>query len=164
MTRPRAASQLDPVRLRRALGRFVSGVTVVTTAGADDDRQVHGMTANAFTSVSLRPPLVLVSIANQANLQSRLLATGRYGVSVLTDEQASLAQHFSGRQAHPDQVRFVWRDGLPLIDDALVQLTCTVVAAHPAGDHTLHVARVDTLAELTGEPLVYHRSQLRRLG
>ena len=168
MTKPRSAlrqaGQLDPARLRHALGRFVSGVIVVTTADGENDQQVHGMTANAFTSVSLQPPLVLVCIANAANLQSRLLASGRYGISVLTDEQESLAQHFAGRQAYPELVRFVWRDGLPLIDSALVQLTCTVVATHPAGDHTLHVARVDTLAEFNGEPLVYHRSRRRGLG
>ena len=112
VTKPRSAlrqaGQLDPARLRHALGRFVSGVIVVTTADGENDQQVHGMTANAFTSVSLQPPLVLVCIANAANLQSRLLASGRYGISVLTDEQESLAQHFAGRQAYPELVRFVF--------------------------------------------------------
>ena len=149
-------------RLRQALGRFVSGVIVVTTA-EPDGRDVHGMTANAFSSVSLRPPLVLVSVANEAHLQARIHRTGRYGVSVLGAGQAALAEHFAGRRPNAEPVSFHWRDGLPLLEPALARLTCTVVESVPAGDHTIHLGRVDTIDEQDGTPLVFHRGQLAGL-
>ena len=158
-TRPHA-DLVSPQRLREARGRFVSGVTVVTTAGGPDGQRVHGMTANAFTSVSLEPPLVLVSVSNRAHLHQRIRETGRYGVSVLSRQQERFARHFAGQLPRPDLVRFIWRDELPLIDQALVQLTCSVVGSHPAGDHTLHVGQVDTVSHRDGEPLVYHTGRL----
>lgn len=153
---------VDPTLLRQTLGRFVSGVTVITTA--DDgpgDPQVHGMTANAFTSVSLRPPLVLVSVATRARLDPRIADNGRFGVSILAHDQGLLARHFAGSLARPDLVTFVWRDGLPLIAGALSQLTCSVAASHLAGDHRLYVGRVNTMWYRDGEPLVFYTGSLR---
>ncbi|MDQ2958047.1 MAG: flavin reductase family protein [Actinomycetota bacterium] len=157
----RQAGEVHPAQLRQALGKFASGVTVVTTSGGLGGHEVHGMTANAFSSVSLRPPLVLVSVSNSAHLHPRIAETGRYGISILGRRQESLAQHFAGRESHPELVRFVWRDGLPLIDAALVHLTCSVVNSHLAGDHTIYVAHVDTVAQLDGPPLVFHDGLLR---
>ena len=150
------ADEVSPQRLRAALASFASGVTVVTTAGGTGTQQVHGMTANAFTSVSLEPPLVLVAVSNVAHLHQRIVETGRYGVSILNRGQEAFARHFAGQIARPELVRFLWRDGLPLIDGALVHLTCTVLDSHLAGDHTLHVAQVDTVLHQGGAPLVYH--------
>lgn len=157
------AEQVSPQRLRSALANFASGVTVVTTAGGSGTQQVHGMTANAFTSVSLEPPLVLVSVSNTAHLQERILQTGRYGISILSREQEAFARHFAGQSSQAELVRFVWRDGLPLVDGALAHLTCTVLDSHLAGDHTLHVARVDTVTHEGGAPLVYHRGSFSGL-
>ena len=81
--------EVTPLHMRKALGRFASGVTIVTTAECEDEASVHGMTANAFTSVSLDPPLVLVSIANRARMNQRIRETGRYGVSILAGGVAS---------------------------------------------------------------------------
>jgi flavin reductase (DIM6/NTAB) family NADH-FMN oxidoreductase RutF len=168
VTAPRPApphpGEVSPLAFRQALGRFVSGVTVVTTArGLAEHPEVHGMTANAFTSVSLRPPLVLVSVSTRAHLDPRIAETGRYGVSVLGRDQEQLARHFAGGPRRPEPVEFVWRDGLPLVDGALVHLTCTVRASYPAGDHTLHVARVDSLWFQDGPPLVFYTGALRGL-
>jgi flavin reductase (DIM6/NTAB) family NADH-FMN oxidoreductase RutF len=146
--------------LRTALGRFASGVTVVTTGTGPD---VHGMTANAFTSVSLDPPLVLVSIATKARMDRRIARCGRYGVSVLRREQEPVSLHFAGGTPCPDQVRFVERGGVPLIDGALVHLARTVYDSHPAGDHTLHVGRVDELWSCHGDPLVFFTGDFRAL-
>ena len=86
------AQQIDPAEYRRALGRFASGITVVTTS---HDGHAHGMTANGFMSVSLDPPLVVVSLANTCRLHSLLPASGRYGVSVLSESQEPLSRHFA---------------------------------------------------------------------
>jgi flavin reductase (DIM6/NTAB) family NADH-FMN oxidoreductase RutF len=149
--------------LRRALGRFTSGVTVVTTASALS-ADVHGMTANAFTSVSLDPPLVLISVSTDAKCNRRIVESGRYGISILGAEQHALCSHFAGAAQRPDLVKFLWRDGLPLIVAALAHLVCTVRASHPVGDHTLHIGEVDQLWERDGAPLVFYNGQLRALG
>lgn len=146
--------------LRRTLGRFASGVTVVTTGMAADD--VHGMTANAFTSVSLDPPLVLVSIANTARMNGEIARNGRYGVSILSRHQEPVSLHFAGA-LQLDDVRFVLRRGVPLLDGALAHLACSIEASHPAGDHTLHVGRVDGLWYENGDPLVFYTGTFRAL-
>jgi len=152
--------------LRKALGRFASGVTVVTTGsstGEDGAAGVHGMTANAFTSVSLDPPLVLVSVATKARMDARIAANGRYGVSILRREQEPVSLHFAGGRPCPDRVRFVERGGVPLLEGALVHLACTVYDSHSAGDHTLHVGRVDELWSCHGDPLVFFTGGFRAL-
>jgi len=98
-------SQLFNLRdLRNALGRFATGVTVVT---AIENGKAHGMTANAFVSVSLDPPLVLVSLDNRSHMHRILPTVGRYGVSVLAEDQKALSDHFAGRINQVTQVRFV---------------------------------------------------------
>ena len=149
--------------LRKALGRFVSGVTVVTTGSGDSADGVHGMTANAFTSVSLDPPLVLVSVATKARMDAKIAENGRYGVSILRREQEAVSLHFAGGRPCPDRVRFVERGGVPLLDGALVHLACTVYDSHPAGDHTLHVGHVDELWSEHGDPLVFFTGDFRAL-
>ncbi|MEP9416111.1 flavin reductase family protein [Gordonia sp. VNQ95] len=164
-THPAADADLDPspLRMRKALGRFASGVTIVTTAEGESEESVHGMTANAFTSVSLDPPLVLVSIANRARMNAKIAETGRYGVSILACDQEPLSLHFAGAASEPDLVRFTWRRGVPLLDGALVHLSCTVTDSHPAGDHTLHVGRVEELWFDDGRPLLFYTGSFRAL-
>ena len=89
------------------MGRFATGVTVVTTTHRDT---IHGMTANAFLSVSLRPPLVLVSLG-RCRMSEMLPRTGRYGVSVLASDQEHFAAHFAGQRASPVDPAFVWDEG-----------------------------------------------------
>ncbi|MBB2893386.1 flavin reductase family protein [Flexivirga oryzae] len=169
MSSPTADLAATPLRMRKALGRFASGVTIVTTAEVDDgaqscdDAAVHGMTANAFTSVSLDPPLVLVSISTRAKMDARIAETGRYGVSILAGDQEPLSLHFAGATHKPDLVKFVWRQGVPLLDGALVHLSCRVTDSHPAGDHTLHVGRVEELWYDDGRPLVFYTGSFRAL-
>lgn len=154
---------VSPLHMRKALGRFASGVTIVTTAENEDEASVHGMTANAFTSVSLDPPLVLVSISTRATMDQRIRATGRYGVSILACDQEPLSLHFAGAAHAPELVRFAWRNGVPLLEGALVHLACTVEDSHPAGDHTLHVGRVEQLWYDDGNPLVFYTGSFRAL-
>lgn len=147
--------------MRKAMGGFVSGVTIVTT---ECDGAVHGMTANAFTSVSLEPPLVLVSIAAKAKMDDRIKRAGRYGVSILCQHQEPLSLHFAGARLKA-AVEPAWdhRLGVPLVSGALVQLACTVTDSHPAGDHTLHIGHVDGIWQEHGQPLVYHTGSFTAL-
>jgi len=95
---------IDPRQFRNALGRFASGVTVITT---EHEGRTHGMTANAFVSVSLDPPLVLVSVDNRAQMHQLLALAPRYGVSVLAEDQEMLSNHFAGRATEGLQIPFV---------------------------------------------------------
>jgi len=146
--------------LRNALGRFASGVTVVTT---QRDGNVLGMTANSFVSVSLDPPLVLISVAQQAHLHAALTRAGRYGISVLAEHQKDLSSHFAGRG--PDNVDFRFRDhaGIPLIEGALAHFVVTVTDSHPAGDHTLFIGRVEHFESHEGRPLIFHSGRYHQL-
>ncbi|HEY6397169.1 MAG TPA: flavin reductase family protein [Solirubrobacteraceae bacterium] len=149
---PKAAAVEEAAReLRRVMGRFATGVTVVTTTERDT---IHGMTANAFLSVSLRPPLVLVSLG-RCRMNEMLPRTLRYGVSVLCHDQEHLAAHFAGRRPAPTEPKFVWERGIPLLEGALAYLVCRVVDSHPAGDHVLWIGEVEHLDHRDGAPLLF---------
>jgi flavin reductase (DIM6/NTAB) family NADH-FMN oxidoreductase RutF len=141
------------------MGRFATGVTVVTTT---DRGTVHGMTANAFLSVSLRPPLVLVSLG-RCRMNEMLPRTGRYGISILSHEQKHLAAHFAAQRPSPSEPTFSWVEDLPLLDGALAHLICRVVDAHPAGDHVLWIGEVEYLHQREGEPLLFYTGRFGTL-
>jgi len=145
--------------LRQVMGRFATGVTVITTAHGDS---IHGMTANAFLSVSLTPPLVLVSLG-RCRMAEMLPQTGRYGVSVLADDQEHLAAHFAAQRVSPTEPAFSWHDGLPFLDGALAHLGCRVVDVHPAGDHVLWTGQVEHLYCEEGRPLLFYTGRFRTL-
>ena len=146
-------STVDPREFRNTLGRFATGVTVVTMVDGSD---VHGITVNAFMSVSLKPPLVLISIDARANAHATLMEGKRYGVSVLRHDQDALSNHFAGAPGDVEP-RFVDLDGLPVIDGAIAQIACTIEDRVDAGDHTLFVGRVDALTQNDGDPLLYYQ-------
>jgi flavin reductase (DIM6/NTAB) family NADH-FMN oxidoreductase RutF len=146
----------DIAGFRQALGRFATGVTVVT---AVVDGEIHGMTANSFTAVSLSPPLVLVSVDNRARMQQILGRTGRYGISVLHAQQHEVSTHFAGRPIDGLAVDFEWHEGMPMIAGALAHLVCSIRDSVPAGDHTLHIGHVDRFHRQDGAPLVFYGSR-----
>lgn len=148
-------TEIDPRELRNALGRFASGITVVTTV---HEGVTYGMTANSFVSVSLDPPLVLVAADNRSKWHEKVSESGRYGVSVLSEEQGSISDHFAGRRESQKgvEIPFVWQDDVPLIEGALAHFVCRVVDSHPAGDHTLHIGQVEHLSYQNGSPLLFY--------
>ena len=157
---PRSAQAEAAAReLRNVMGRFATGVTVVTTTHRDT---IHGMTANAFLSVSLRPPLVLVSLG-RCRMSEMLPRTGRYGVSVLASDQERFAAHFAGQRVSDEDPRFVWEHDLPLLDGALAHVGCRVVDVHPAGDHVLWIGEVEHLYHREGEPLLFYTGRFGTL-
>jgi len=134
--------QNDSSLFRKTMGHFASGVTIITTVY---EGIVRGMTANAFCSVSLEPPLVLVSVNNHSHMHTCLAQSGFYGISILARDQELLSRHFAGRPQERLDVPFVWYEGCPLIEGSVAQLTCKVVGAQLAGDHTLYIGQVESL-------------------
>ena len=145
---------------RQVMGRFATGVTVVTTVERDS---VHGMTANGFLSVSLRPPLVLVSLG-RCKMNEMLPRSGRYGVSVLSHEQQHFAAHFAAQTTSPVEPTFTWQGGLPLLEGAVAHLVCRVVDVHRAGDHMLWIGEVEYLDQRDAEPLLFYTGRFGTLG
>ena len=152
---------LSPHEFRETLGRFASGVTVVTISHEGERR---GMTANAFVSVSLTPPLILVSVGKSATMHDRLLKSERFGVNVLSSQQKALSIHFAGKPDAGLNVPWMDHEGLPLIGGAVAQLICTKTEAHDAGDHTLFIGEVDYSRYTDDDPLVYFRGEYHELG
>jgi flavin reductase (DIM6/NTAB) family NADH-FMN oxidoreductase RutF len=146
---------LDPVaEFRRTLGMFPTGVTIITTQA---EGQVHGMTANAFMSVSLRPPLVLISVDRRAKMNSLLHEGGRFGISVLGDEQEALSDHFAGRVLEdPPEARFLLVRDTPLVDGAVAHIVARVVRSYWGGDHSLFLGQVEVARSRPGAPLLFH--------
>ena len=152
---------------RLALGQFATGVTVVTAERAPG--QVHGMTANSFASVSLDPLLILICVSQTAQLLPLLNRRKRFGVNILKDSQQALSEYFAQTADNPAGhnnlgIRYRWtQSGIPLLEDALTQLACIVVASYIAGDHTIFIAEVESLELFSGEPLLFLRGDYRRL-
>ena len=152
----------DPaLAFRRTLGMFATGVTVLTTRSGD---QIHGMTANAFMSVSLRPPLVLVSIDRRARMCSLLHEGTHLGINVLEAGQAALSDQFAGRTPgqEPD-ARFELVHETPLVEGALAHLVARVVRSYWGGDHSLFVGQVEFARYGEGRPLLFHGGRYERL-
>jgi len=152
----------DPaVAFRRTLGMFATGVTVLTTRAGE---QVHGMTANAFMSVSLRPPLVLISIDRRAKMGALLHEGTHFGVSVLEAKQTGLSDRFAGRVADElPEATFEIVHETPLVEGALAHLVARVVRSYWGGDHSLFLGQVEFARYGEGRPLLFHGGRYERL-
>ena len=154
---------IDPGRFRQALAQFATGVTVVTTI--DPDGRPLGLTVNAFCSVSLDPPLVLVCIHNRSETHSGFETSKRFGVSVLAEDQEVWSQRFAfgGPEKFTAQPLLLGENGVSLIPGALAHFECRVVSALPGGDHTIYVGEVTRLAVAPGRPVLFHGSAYGRM-
>jgi flavin reductase (DIM6/NTAB) family NADH-FMN oxidoreductase RutF len=152
----------DPAAaFRRTLGMFATGVTVITTQDGD---QVHGMTANAFMSVSLRPPLVVISVDRRAKMHALLHEGRRYGISVLADEQRALSDRFAGRTGEgTEEVEFDLVHETPLVRGALAHLVARVMRSYWGGDHSLFLGQVEYARYGEGQPLLFHGGRYEHL-
>jgi flavin reductase (DIM6/NTAB) family NADH-FMN oxidoreductase RutF len=152
------AMTLDRTAFRCCLGRFGTGVCVVTVVGEDGE---HGLTVNSFTAVSMEPPLVLVSIARSA--RGHDLMEGRpFAINVLGAEQERVARHFAG-DAHPDCLQ--WEQGrvAPVLAGALATLECLPWRDYDGGDHTLYLGEVVGFCYRDGDALGYFASRFTTL-
>jgi len=154
---------LAPDDFRRVLSHFASGVTILTTT--DGDGRPAGLTASAFCSVSLDPPLILVCVDHKSQSYPALRDSGRFAVNVLTSDQEAASRRFASTRLDKfDEVTYTVGDlGVPLIDGALAQLECATVSAYVEGDHTIFVGRVESARVGSGGPLLYFRGRYERL-
>lgn len=160
-----AMTENESDKLRKAFGRFATGVTVITMS--DEDDRPLGMTASSFNSVSLDPPMVLWSAGQQAGEYERFAKCAKYAVHVLSDQQAGLSNHF----ATPSKDKFEAIDwqmsahGLPLIAECPMCLQCETISRHEAGDHMILVGTViDAHINSDAPPLLYYSSAYHHLG
>lgn len=144
---------------RDALGKFATGVTVITTKTGGD---VHGMTANAFMSISLSPKLIAISVGNHTNMLKKIKASNRFAVSLLSDKQQDISMHFAGQTKEEREVDFDYLNGLPVIKDALASIICTVDQMHVIGDHTLFIGEVEEVEQRNGDALTFYGGKYGR--
>jgi flavin reductase (DIM6/NTAB) family NADH-FMN oxidoreductase RutF len=159
---------VSQAEFRKAMGSFATGVTVITV---DYEGEVHGMTANAFASVSLDPMLVLVCVDHRARTHAHLTARKRFGVNVLAENQRAVSEYYA--DPNPDH-RYAEREararfdrtqhGTPVLHGALAYLECRLHTAQDAGDHTIFIAEVEDVVVRAGDPLLYFRSEYRKVG
>ena len=151
---------MDPAEFRNAIGRFLTGVTVITTA---HDGALHGITASAVASLSVDPPSLLVCLNKQSATRGAVTAAGRFVVNVLAADQAELAMHFASKSPE----KFVRMEvgtsphGLPRLPGALATLDCVVVAEVDGGTHSIFVGRAEAASASAGSgaPLGYFRGR-----
>ena len=155
---------VDGKEFRRLLGHFAAGVTIITTKSGDDEP--YGLTATAFSSVSLEPPLVLVCVDKKSETHPHFGASGVYGVNFLTSEQVNLSNRFA--KSGGDKFEGVeWTRGsigVPLLAGALVHLECRISDTVDAGDHTIFIGRVEAGSVHEGDPLLHFNGAYRSIG
>src|SRR5437879_3408531 len=155
---------IPPDEFRHTLSHFASGVTVITVC--DRDGRPTGLTASAFTSVSLEPPLILVCVDHKSQSYPALVAGKTFAVNILSHDQEHVSRRFATTKVENkfEGVPFTLSQmGLPLLENALAQLECATVNVHLEGDHTIFVGRVERARAGAGLPLVYYRGRYDRL-
>jgi 3-hydroxy-9,10-secoandrosta-1,3,5(10)-triene-9,17-dione monooxygenase reductase component len=155
----------DPLRYRKVIGSFATGVAIVTCSGPDGPA---GLTTNAVTSLSLQPLLLLVCFDNGSRTLAAVRHARRFAVNVLRAGQEDLAAVFASKRVGREKfeaVTHVVAHGVPVLDGALAWLACDLRALHPGGDHTIGIGAVTHLAsDPEGEPMVWFRGAYHRLG
>jgi flavin reductase (DIM6/NTAB) family NADH-FMN oxidoreductase RutF len=150
-------AEIDASQFRQLLGRFASGVTVLTVATPEG--RPMGMTATSLSSVSLRPSLLSVCVDHEADLHDVLVAAPEFVVNILASPQEALARRFSDQ--HEDRFDGVGYhlspEGLILLDGTLAHIICEAYAQYPGGDHTIVLGRVVGGNTSDGRPLLYYR-------
>ncbi|HEX4573665.1 MAG TPA: flavin reductase family protein [Gemmatimonadales bacterium] len=148
---------VDPAQFRQLLGRFATGVTVVTTR--DRAGRPIGMTASSVASVSLAPPLVLVSVSQQHDMHAALNVAHRFVLNVLAADQEAISRRFAAE--HPDRFEGIGygetEHGLPVLEGVLATIECEKQAEMPGGDHTVFIGRVTGGTVTNHRPLLYYR-------
>ena len=154
----------EPQAMRAALGRFATGVTIVTCLDAQGQRV--GLTVNSFSALSLQPPLVLWSLRRASPSLAAFAGAGHFAVNVLADAQVELSRRFASPQAE----KFadgMWRDGeggAPVLSGCAAVFECELQSQQDAGDHVLFIGRVLRFADLGLAPLVFQSGRYHLLG
>jgi flavin reductase (DIM6/NTAB) family NADH-FMN oxidoreductase RutF len=154
---------IDPLEFRRTLGCFATGVTVITVT--DNEGKPRGLTANAFSSLSLDPPQILVCIDHRADTFPVISQAKTFAVNVLAEHQREISQRFAGKGEDKfEGVPYRTGDtGVPLLDGVLAVIECRVEQAHEAGDHTIFIGEVQRVEHTEGKPLLFFRGNYANL-
>jgi flavin reductase (DIM6/NTAB) family NADH-FMN oxidoreductase RutF len=155
----------DPSEFRRVLGHWITGVSVV--ASRTDAGPPCGLTANAVTSLSLEPPLVLACVDRAANSHDCIHRAGFFTINVLREDGETIARRFAGADAEEKFDGISWHpapSGAPILDQALAWIDCRVHDVHPGGDHTIFIGEVLGAGTTEGDPLIYYRGRYGRHG
>jgi flavin reductase (DIM6/NTAB) family NADH-FMN oxidoreductase RutF len=158
-----SATEVDPTAFRRVMSLFTTGITVITTRRDDE---VHGMTANSFTAVSLEPPLVLFCVGKSARMAGFIEDAPGFAINILSGAQESVSRQFAGsKRPIANTVDLLDGPVAPLVTGALASISCLTEAVHEGGDHWIVVGRVVELREegVTQTPLVFYRSRYCQL-
>lgn len=156
---------VDPPEFRRVLGHLATGVTVVATADPDTG-EARGLTANAVTSVSLEPPLVLVCVERDADTHATLSRADHFSINILGEDQEALSRRFASDEIVDKFEGVAFRresTGAPVLEGVLAWAECRVWARYDGGDHTIFVGRVVAGDAVEGGPLLYYRGGYGRL-
>lgn len=157
---------VDADEFRTAMRRWATGVTIVT---AQHDNSIHGMTVSSFTSISLEPPLVLVSLEQDVKTTKLIHASGFFGISILSEDQHMISDRFAGRIPEINNrfaglELFTLKTGAPLLATSLASFDCQVVSAINAGTHTLFLGEVlDLRIGKIMKPLIYFERDYRTI-
>lgn len=161
MTSDPPATPSDSQIFRKVMGRFPTGVAVVTFVR---DGEPAGITVNSFLPVSMNPPLVLVSLRRESSVVHHLDVGDRYGVNVLSEAQQPLGAHFAGTPLPGLPIEFTHHHDVPLIPGSLAHIVTRVVDVHAAGDHFLYIAAVEYLWQGTeAQPLIFYSGRYKQL-
>ncbi|HEV2469703.1 MAG TPA: flavin reductase family protein [Candidatus Sulfotelmatobacter sp.] len=159
---------LTQAEFRKAMGGFATGVTIITV---DLEGEVHGMTANAFASVSLDPLLVLVCVDHSTRTHAHLHAKKRFGINMLCEDQRAISEYYArAERSHENAeaeagARFDrTRHGTPILHGSLAYLECKLHSAQVAGDHTIFIAEVEDVVVGEGQPLLFFRGNYWKVG
>lgn len=154
---------MDLQYLRHVMGHFATGVTVITTQ--DKNAIPFGLTANAFTSLSLDPPLALICVDKKAQCYSCFDESKMFAINMLHEEQEELSRRFATKGA--DKFAGIgWhrsKNGFVLIDRAIGHIECRIVERHDGGDHTIYVGEIVGAAVAEGRPLLFFKGKYHRL-
>jgi flavin reductase (DIM6/NTAB) family NADH-FMN oxidoreductase RutF len=150
-------SDLDAASFRQLLGRFATGVTVITAE--DGSGHPAGMTANTLVSVSLVPPLISVSIDHAADMHGTMQHASRFTVNILASDQEAISRRFAEQGTRRfEGIGFLRSDlGGIILEGVLAHIECERVAEYPTGDHSIYIGRVLGGGTGEGEPLLYYR-------
>jgi 3-hydroxy-9,10-secoandrosta-1,3,5(10)-triene-9,17-dione monooxygenase reductase component len=153
----------DPKELRRVMGLFATGVTILTTRDANN--RPFGLTANAVSSLSLDPPLLLICIDKKAETHPHFLDSKCFVVNILAEHQEAMSSRFakSGGDKFGDLQFSTNQNGVPILEDTLGHIECKIIETHEGGDHVIHIGEVHHAEVRGGDPLLFFQGRYRRV-
>jgi flavin reductase (DIM6/NTAB) family NADH-FMN oxidoreductase RutF len=151
---------IDDRLYRNVMGSFATGVTVITTEVAE---VVHGMTANAFMSVSLNPKLIAISIGEKARMHQYIKDSKKFAINMLSADQQNESKQFSGQLKSESEITFSSYKGIPILEETLAVVTCELHSEYVVGDHTIFIGQVTGVKHEQKDPLLFNQGKYREL-